>query len=71
VDERWIHDQVRLCLVDASLRLRQRFEFKNPRAGRFALKDGLQGPRAKNELFLTRCGAALTAPQLGILRTFS
>ena len=70
VDEGWIHSRNRLCLVDASSRLRQRFEFKDPRAGRFALKDGLQGPRAKNELFLTRCGAALTAPQLGVLQTF-
>jgi hypothetical protein len=70
VDEGWIHGQDRLCLVDTSSRLRQRFEFKNPGARRFALKDGLQGPRAENELLLTRCGAAQTAPQLGVLQTF-
>ena len=69
VDGGWIHGRSRLSLVDASSRLRQRFEFKNPKARKFALKDGLQGPRATDELCLTRCGAALTAPQHGVFLT--
>jgi hypothetical protein len=70
VDEGRVHGRSRLSLGDASSRLRQRFEFKNLRAGRFTLCDGLLGPRRGNELIPTRCGAALTAPQLEVLRTF-
>ena len=41
----------------------QRFEFKSAKAGTFALRDGLNGPRDANELFPNLRGAADTAPR--------
>ena len=71
VDEGWDHggNKAQPCGCELNW-LRQRFEFKNPKAGKFALPDGLNGPRGGNELFPTRCGAEQPAPQHGVLQTF-
>ena len=58
----------RLCLVNASSRLRQRFEFKLPRIRRFKLRDGLLSPRGKHELSLTPLKRLLPLGRLGASR---